>query len=136
MVVGNKHFKSVLIIDDDDINNHISERLLNKLNVADKISIARNGEEGIKCLQEYCTKTSICPDLILLDINMPVMDGFEFLKKFQLINFENKHKVIVAVLTTSSDPRDKIKMEAYGVEHYLNKPLTERAILKFIESIH
>jgi CheY-like chemotaxis protein len=134
MVVSGKPFKSVLIIDDDEVNNYINERLLIKLNVADEISIARNGEEGIKCLIEHCT--TICPDLILLDINMPVMDGFEFLEKFQLINFENKHQVIVAVLTTSSDIRDKQRMESYGVVHYLNKPLTEQAILKFINSIY
>jgi CheY-like chemotaxis protein len=127
--------KSILIVDDDDINNFINERLLHKLQIADEITVTNNGSDGIKCLQDHCFKSALSPELIFLDINMPVMDGFEFLKEFHKIEFRNKDQVTIAVLTTSSDVRDKEKMEQLGVKHYLNKPLTEEKILKFMSEI-
>ncbi|HXA02955.1 MAG TPA: response regulator [Cytophagaceae bacterium] len=127
--------KSILIVDDDEINNFLHERLLRILKVTEQITIAINGANGIKCL-EYCfLKNERVPDLILLDINMPVMDGFEFLKNFRAMNFTNKEKIIIAVLTTSSDPGDRNKMEALGVRHYLYKPLTEQAILRLMDHL-
>jgi CheY-like chemotaxis protein len=128
-------FKSVLIIDDDSINNFINVRVLKKLNVADEISVALNGREGIKYLVEHCVKHEVCPDLILLDINMPIMDGFEFLKNFLLLNIKDSEKAIVAVLTTSSNQGDRDEMGAMGVKHYLNKPLTEESIRNLLKVI-
>jgi CheY-like chemotaxis protein len=127
--------KSVLIVDDDSISNFINVRLFKNLNIGDEISIATNGKDALKRLEEQSLKTTLSPDLILLDINMPVMDGFEFLKKFHSINFSNKDKVTIAILTTSSHQKDKIKMEELGVKHYLSKPLNEESILNLLNNI-
>src|SRR6478736_2176562 len=111
--------KTILLVDDDSINNFLNRRLLEKMDVAEEIKVVNNGEEGIKCLYEHCFKTKQSPELILLDINMPVMDGFEFINAFNELNFQNKNDVTIAVLTTSSNPKDRDKMQKLGVKNYL-----------------
>lgn len=128
-------FKTILLVDDDSINNFINRKLLEKMEVAEEIKIVNNGEEGIKCLYDHCFKTKMSPELILLDINMPVMDGFEFISTFNELQFQNKNQVTIAVLTTSSNPKDRDKMERLGVKNYLSKPLTEIKIREFFRSI-
>jgi CheY-like chemotaxis protein len=130
-----KQIKSILIVDDDSITNYINVRMLRKLNIADEIFVTTNGEDGLKCLEENCLKTISSPTLILLDINMPVMDGFEFLQKFKSLNFINKDKVIIAILTILMNPRDQRKMKELGIKYYFNKPLTQRAVLQFLNEI-
>jgi CheY-like chemotaxis protein len=68
-----KKLNTILLVDDDPINNFINQRLLEKMNIAGEVKVVMNGVEGIKCLHDHCFKTSISPDLILLDINMPIM---------------------------------------------------------------
>jgi len=128
--------KTILLVDDDSINNFINRKLLEKMDVAEEIKIVNNGEEGIKCLYDHCFKTKMSPELILLDINMPVMDGFEFINTFNELQFQNKNEVTIAVLTTSSNPKDRDKMEKLGVRNYLSKPLTEIKIRDFLKSIN
>jgi CheY-like chemotaxis protein len=127
--------KTILLVDDDSINNFINRKLLEKMEVAEEIKIVNNGEEGIKCLYDHCFETKMSPELILLDINMPVMDGFEFITTFNELQFQNKSEVTIAVLTTSSNPKDRDKMERLGVKNYLSKPLTEIKIREFLRSI-
>jgi CheY-like chemotaxis protein len=130
-----KQIKSILLIDDDSITNYINVRLLKKLDIAHEIFIATNGVEGIRYLEDHNLEIDLFPILILIDINMPVMDGFEFLKKFQLMNFKNKDKIIIATLTTSTNPKDIEKIKVLGIKHYFNKPLTQKVITNFLTTI-
>jgi CheY-like chemotaxis protein len=118
----------ILLIDDDDVNNFINTRLLKKLSVSDDIKISTNGEEGLKYLHYLIDHSAELPDLILLDINMPVMDGFEFLQRFTEIDLDQKRPVVV-MLTTSSNEKDINQIGRYSqVAGFLNKPLTEDKI--------
>ena len=130
-----KKIKTILLVDDDPITNYLHERVLNTMEVADEVRVVTNGEEGIKCLHDHCFKSHIAPEIILLDINMPVMDGFEFMKTFNELNFENKEKVVIAVLSTSSNDIDREKMNLLGIEHYITKPLTPEKMETFINEI-
>lgn len=65
----------ILLIDDDPIANYLTERLLGHLQIAHKIEKAHNGYEALEIIHGHCSKGHSCPDLILLDINMPVMSG-------------------------------------------------------------
>src|SRR4051812_37822594 len=96
----------ILLIDDDSITNFINERLIKKLNVTNDVKITMNGEEGIHYVQNLCEKNELCPELILLDINMPVMNGFEFIQAFEKLNIKNKDKVKIIILTTSKNIKD------------------------------
>jgi len=123
----------ILLVDDDSINNFINEKLLKKLGCADKISITTNGEEAITFLKDICqNNAALCPELILLDINMPVMDGFEFLERYKELKFPNKGSVIIVMLTTSTNPNDTAKLNE-SVAGYVNKPLTEEKLKEVLE---
>jgi CheY-like chemotaxis protein len=123
----------ILLIDDDNINNFLNERLLKKLQISNAVKTALNGEEGLKYIDQHCAvHEGCCPDLVFLDINMPVMDGFEFIKNFQKLDFQNKEKMTVAILTTSKNQKDIEALKGLGSYRFLNKPLTEAKVKEIL----
>ncbi|WMJ73713.1 response regulator [Cytophagaceae bacterium ABcell3] len=126
-------FKTVLLIDDDNINNFINQRLIKKAGLAQKVEVSTNGEEGLKFIRETYKSGKNCPDLILLDINMPVMDGFDFIRVFENMDYINKDKTKIIVLTTSSNKKDIQTLKKLGCINYINKPLTAEKLSSCLE---
>jgi CheY-like chemotaxis protein len=127
----------ILLIDDDSINNFINERLIRKLNVANEIKIALNGEDGLAYITKRCSNNdgSSCPELILLDINMPVMNGFDFIRAFENIDIKNKSKVKIIILTTSRNQKDVEILKSLGNFEFINKPLTEEKLFNCLAKV-
>lgn len=118
---------SVLLVDDDSTTNFLNERLLKKLGVADHILVARNGEEALMALAQACGSTgNSCPVLILLDINMPVMNGIEFLEAYQPPL--PAHPIVVIALTTTAHPTDLMRLRELSIAGIVTKPLTKAKI--------
>ena len=115
----------VLLVDDDPTNNFLNKRLLKRLDVAEHILLAANGQEALALLKEADTapQTSY-PALILHDIQMPIMNGIEFLQAYQQLPPAQRRATTVVVLTTSMDPRDLIRLEALPAAGRITKPLT------------
>lgn len=120
-----RKFDFVLLIDDDPIANFLTERLLTKIEVSERIETASNGHEAFDIIEDHCSKGNSCPDLLLLDINMPVMSGIDFLKLFKEKNYQDSEKAVLVVLSTTTSNRDHKEIMSYGVKHILQKPLTE-----------
>ena len=120
-------------MDDDNINNFINERLIKKLAISYEVNIVVNGEEALDFLKQKMSSPEFIPDLILLDINMPVMDGFEFLKEYENLMLPNKEKVVITMLTTSTNPGDMARFNKAQVSGFVNKPLTEPKILDIMK---
>jgi CheY-like chemotaxis protein len=118
--------KSILIIDDDRITGYLHERLIRNSGISKKILIARNGKEGLEHIAS-CGNTRELPELILLDLNMPVLGGFEFLEQFQRLENLIKQKIKIVILSTSIHPKDKENLNELKVE-LVNKPLTEEKL--------
>src|SRR5690349_21856688 len=119
----------ILLVDDDKINNYINERLIKKLSLSNEVKITFNGKEGLEFIKDHCIQNNnACPELILLDINMPVMDGFEFLKEFESLQLSNRNKVNITILTSSQNHKDLETLRALGNFDYINKPLTEEKL--------
>jgi len=118
----------ILLIDDDRICNYLHEKIIRRLNLSEKILSASNGLEALKIIQEYYSQHHVPPELILLDLKMPVMDGFEFLKKFQ----EKFPKLIsqtqINIITTSGHPSDVQKISRLRNISFYIKPLTDEKI--------
>ena len=118
----------VLLVDDDQTTNYLNQLLLKRLAVTDKLLTALNGQEALDLLQTHCLEaTNECPALILLDVKMPVMDGFAFLAAYEKLEMEQKCTIIV-MLTTSLHPQDVERVKQLNIAGFLNKPLTEEKI--------
>ena len=118
---------SVLLVDDDDTVNYLNRALFKKLEVTEKLFVVGNGQEALTFITQNCPGPD-CPSLILLDINMPVMDGFEFLDAYKELEFEQKQSVVIVMLTTSLNPRDVEKVQRANIGGLVNKPLTKQAL--------
>ncbi|MBD1396692.1 response regulator [Pontibacter sp. JH31] len=125
-----KKLTGVLLIDDDDTTNFLNQRLLERMQVTDNIRTFVNGKQAFDYLYnvsnnnyEKTDRNYFQPELIFLDISMPVMDGFEMLDLYERLNPEFREKIVLAVLTTSTHPQDTYAVQKYSAD-YLTKPLT------------
>jgi len=122
--------KNVLLVDDDHIFNYLNEKIIQRMGFSDEIHSARNGQEAIDLLNKYLSGSSSLPDIIFLDLNMPVMDGFAFIEAFKRMNMPGKEKISIIIVTSSQDPQDITRAKSLGIDHYLTKPITEDSIKK------
>jgi CheY-like chemotaxis protein len=129
-----KSLNCVLLVDDDQVNNFLTERLIKKLGITNKVKTSLNGEEALLYLAKSCCSFDEgYPEVIFLDNNMPEMNGIEFMESFNQINFNSNSKVKIIVLTASENPKDREKLEGLGVQAYLTKPLTEEKLVGVLE---
>ena len=120
--------KSVLLVDDNNVDIFINRSVMTALGVVKEFHTAPNGQEALEIIKLYQDGLIEIPDVILLDLNMPVMDGFGFIQAFQSLNFPDKGKVLIIVLTSSSSTEDENRVKAMGIKHYLSKPLKQESV--------
>ncbi len=123
----------MLLVDDDQTTNYVNQLLIEELGITQKLLIALNGLEALEIIQKHCQESQRFPSVILLDINMPVMNGFEFIKAYEQLDFMQKQAVIIVMLTTSLNPKDVERVKALGVTRYLNIPLSEEALKELVK---
>jgi len=116
----------VLLIDDNDTDNFISRRVIELTEFAQRVVVKSSGQQALDYLQEHAQSPSDLPDLIFLDINMPIMDGFMFLYEFETLPADIQEKSRVIILSSSEDRRDVDKIITNkAVIKYITKPLTQ-----------
>lgn len=122
-------FAAIFLVDDDPINNLINKRLLGKVGISNKIIEFLEGEEALVQIEALPSENQI---LIFLDINMPVLNGWEFIEKYNEV-FPNRQDRIV-ILSSSIDYQDRQKAKEYQiVSGFLEKPLTLDKIYSQLE---
>lgn len=126
---------SIMLIDDDKINNFLNERLLKKVGAFDKINIFQDGEAALDFLKKELDQGKDCPELMFIDINMPMVNGIEFLETYHTLNFKNKERVNLVGLTTSLRASDIDKLKALNCRFILNKPLTKTSLSSLLEDL-
>ncbi|MAX80491.1 MAG: response regulator [Crocinitomicaceae bacterium] len=130
-----KKLKCVLLIDDDEATNFIHKMVVNKVDCAEKVVIALSGIKALEYLKHVPDEEHPKPDLILVDINMPAMNGWEFLDEFTQLDESQKGHCVVMMLTTSLNPDDEDKSKTYEViKGYIHKPLTPEKLEKILEN--
>jgi CheY-like chemotaxis protein len=126
---------SVLLVDDDPTTNFINKLLLNRMGVAEQILVAENGEQALRTLDQTCAApaSAACPCLILLDMNMPVLNGLAFLEAYMQMPLANKQAIIIVMLTTSLHEYDLKRAQQLPIAGFLNKPLTREKVTALLQ---
>ncbi|MEO7983665.1 MAG: response regulator [Bacteroidota bacterium] len=135
----NQKLNCVLFIDDDEPTNFLNQLVIENVNCSEHVQIATSGEQALRYLgnSKNCAPANSnypCPDLIFLDINMPAMNGWEFLKEYNELEKEQKGNIVIIMLTTSLNPDDIIKAkDTPHITGFENKPLTEEKLARLLE---
>ncbi|MFN5319115.1 MAG: response regulator [Bacteroidia bacterium] len=127
-------YATVMLIDDSEIDNFINQKMVEGCNFADRIYVHTSSKSAIEFLANFERAQfpeDLLPEVIFLDINMPIMDGFQFAEEFQKTCPKIYEKVRIVFLTSSLSPVDqKRAMQVKGVYSFLNKPLSKDHLAK------
>lgn len=119
-----KNVKNCCIIDDDPIFIYGTKRVMKEVGFAENIIVYDNGKEAIDGLSKISEAEEPLPEVIFLDLNMPIMNGWEFLDEFDKLPHHNLKKTIIYIISSSVDPRDLERVKNYKqVSNYILKPI-------------
>jgi CheY-like chemotaxis protein len=123
--------KHILLVDDNEIDNYITRQLLTKHNIAEKISTCQSAQDALDFLSGLTEKSQSFPEIIFLDISMPEMDGFGFLRMYEDYSDSHKSCCNIIMLSSSQNPDDINKAKNNPlVKEYLQKPITKEAVTR------
>jgi CheY-like chemotaxis protein len=127
-----KQFNKVLLIEDEEIDAFLSKNILQHMDVAREVIVCKDGGQALQAIDSITKEsdsTQQSLDLILLDIRMPGMDGFEFLQELRA-SYQQQYTVVI--LSSSENVEDVTKAAQFEAGYYLVKPLTEDKLKKMI----
>lgn len=115
----------VLLIDDDESTNFLHEIIIKKAGITEQVVAQQSGSAALEYLQSKNDGEYPQPDLIFLDINMPGMNGWEFLEEYKKLHEDQQGRLVVVMLTTSLNPGDAERAKGMAeIDDFKNKPLT------------
>lgn len=119
---------TILCVDDDPITLMLCKMVINKASFSNQIITAKNGEEALNYFKTL-SPDSKKPELIFLDLNMPIMGGWEFLDSFSTTDYSEFHTIKVIILSSTIDPEDLKKAQKYSmVFDFLSKPISKEML--------
>ena len=132
--MSGKKYRTVMLIDDNEIDNLINQKMIEAAAITENIYThtgAKSAIEFLRNMERMDVAEKVLPDIIFLDIDMPLMDGFQFLDEFEKLGANTKKKCKIVMLTSSINPQDFNRSKKYNnVKLYLNKPLSHESIIK------
>lgn len=127
--------KNICVIDDDKIFQYLTQRVITDTHLINDIEVFSNGLDALNYLQNNSLDKKKLPDIILLDLFMPVMDGWGFLKNYTAIESKLAKKIPIYIVSSSIDPIDIQKSKSMGyVTDFIVKPMTKEVFLKILKN--
>lgn len=131
-----KKFDAILLVDDDESTNYLHTMYLEEWEVTENIYTALNGQEAIDFLTTNKDFQASNRSLILLDVNMPIMNGFEFLEQYEKLSDEFKASIVVVMLTSSLHAKDQAAARGFkDLGGYINKPLSYERMVEILKEL-
>lgn len=129
-----KKIKLTYLIDDDEIYIFTTKKLINKIDFCEEIAVFQNGKEAIEAIKFTLRNKNELPDVILLDLNMPIMDGWQFLDEF--IRIKSEKQIKIYIVSSSVDPSDIERAKTYNmVSNYIVKPISREKLHEITEEV-
>ncbi len=128
--------KTIWVVDDDPIYQTIINKLIEKTEVFSAHSSFTNGKEAITALKKTLAENdNNLPDIILLDINIPVMDGWEFMEEIKTIKYKINKEIIIYIVSSSIAVEDRDKSKTFkDIIGYIPKPITISDLISIVSS--
>ncbi len=127
---------NVLLVDDDSIYQFIARKTLDATGLTNKIDVCSNGEEAYRFLENLPKDEALLPDVILLDVNMPVMNGWEFLHAFKNLKSPYVKDIPIFLVTSSVNDADiNYSQQFSNVQDYIVKPLVKDKLCVVLNSV-
>ena len=128
---------NILIVDDDLVYRFAASKTIAATGLAERIEECNDGLEALNLLKENVHQPQNLPDVIFLDINMPTMDGWEFLKAFESVVSEFPKTIHIYMVTSSIDKNDIERSKEFStVSDYLVKPIFKDTFTKILKGVH
>ncbi|MFV8343546.1 response regulator [Flavobacterium sp. XS2P39] len=117
--------KRIWVVDDDAIYQIIVNKIIQRSEMFSAISSFKNGKDAIDAVHNSIENNKLFPDIILLDINMPIMDGWEFMEEMASLKTQISQQITIYIVSSSIAVEDKNKSKTYpDILGYLSKPIT------------
>ncbi len=126
--------KTLMLVDDDEIIVYLTKRIIAQTNLVELTNVFGNGKDAIDYLKENSNNPDLFPEIIFLDLFMPIMDGWEFLEEYIKIKPKTSTPTTIYVITSSVSEEDIIKAKSYSVvTDYIIKPTTKENFIAILE---
>ena|SRR2546428_8450893 len=131
-----KSIDNLCVIDDDKVCQFIIKTYAAKRSLAKNMQLFTDASDALQYLKNVSTDPKRLPDMILLDINMPIMDGWTFLDEFQKIRKGMRKDIIINMITSSIHEDDMLKSKSYSdISGFYVKPINEQLIMDMFEQL-
>jgi len=128
--------KNLLLIDDDEIFTFMTKRIIEKTNLAEQIKIFVNGKEAIDFLTSVSGKPELLPEIIFLDLSMPILDGWGFLEEYILLKPKFGKKITLYIISSSVSPKDHERAKSYSeVSDFIIKPMSKEKFIDIVKNL-
>jgi CheY-like chemotaxis protein len=128
--------KTLTLIDDDDIFVYLTRRTIEQTKLIELIRVFGNGLDALDFLKENINNVDALPEIILLDLSMPIMDGWQFLEEFTLLNPSIGKKITIYICSSSISPDDINRAKSINeVSDYIIKPITMDRLIDLIKEL-
>lgn len=128
--------KRLTLVDDDEVFVFLTSRMLEKYQLVDLIKIFNNGYDAFVFIKENLNNKEVLPDIIFLDLSMPIMDGWQFLEEFAKINLEIGKKITIFICSSSISPDDFSRAkEINEVSDFIIKPMTKEKLIEMLKNL-
>ncbi|WNH12461.1 response regulator [Thalassobellus suaedae] len=129
--------KNLTLVDDDDVFVLLTKIAIKKTNLVDQIMVFSNGLDALIFLKEMKNNEDALPEIIFLDLSMPIMDGWQFLEEFSKLHPKLAKKVTIYICSSSISPRDILRAKTINeVSDYIIKPITKDKLKDIIHRLN
>ena len=124
----------ICVIDDDNVYRFTTEKYIQMLNLPIDVICFGDGELALEYLKDNSSEADNLPDILFLDLNMPVMDGWDFLDEFETVKGDLTKEIKIYLVSSSTDERDQNRSMKYSyVEDYIVKPISEEYLERLLK---